>query len=368
MKHIIVIRHLIAALMLSWLCCPLAGQIKVGSSLEMDKDVHNFGDIMLNSGPVSCTFTVKNTGDKPAVIYNVVSTCGCTDVKWTREPIRPGKTGTISATYSNDEGAYPFDKTLTVYFSDVRKPVTLKLRGVCIAEKKPLSELYPLTFGPLGMRETVIKCGNLEQGRQKRDVIKVANVSDSPIKVRFEDVTPGLEVSISPNPIPAGSVAELSYVVSSDRNLWGRNVYHATPVVDGRKYSGEDGIRTMEFSAFTRENFDNLDDRQKDEGPRPHFKESTWSFGKIRKGETVHAEFTFSNVGKDTFKIYKVDADACCWSHSFIPYAEPGESVTFRVHLDTRNVPVGEHLTIVTLTTNSPLRPVVNLFLAGWIE
>ena len=45
-----------------------------------------------------------------------------------------------------------------------------------------------------------------------------------------------------------------------------------------------------------------------------------------------------------------------------------GEEVTFRVHLDTSDLPAGEHLTIVTLTTNSPLRPIVNLFIAGYIE
>lgn len=83
---------------------PAYSQEKLGNGLEIDKTVHNFGDIMLGSGPVSCTFTLTNRGDKPAVIYNVVSTCGCTGVKWTKEPIRPGMSGTVSATYSNDEG------------------------------------------------------------------------------------------------------------------------------------------------------------------------------------------------------------------------------------------------------------------------
>ena len=78
---------------------------KIGSQLEVDKTVHNFGDIIHKSGPVSCSFTVTNTGNQPAVIYNVVSTCGCTNVEWTREPIRPGQSGKISVTYSNDEGA-----------------------------------------------------------------------------------------------------------------------------------------------------------------------------------------------------------------------------------------------------------------------
>ena len=46
----------------------------------------------------------------------------------------------------------------------------------------------------------------------------------------------------------------------------------------------------------------------------------------------------------------------------------PGDEVTFRVHLDTAGLPLGEHLTTVTLTTNSPSRPIVNLFIAGYIE
>ena len=74
------------------------------------------------------------------------------------------------------------------------------------------------------------------------------------------------------------------------------------------------------------------------------------------------------NDGKEMFRVYKVNADAKKWSHSTIPGAMPGDEVTFRVHLDTANLPAGEHLTIVTLTTNSPLRPIVNLFIAGYLE
>ena len=91
-------------------------------------------------------------------------------------------------------------------------------------------------------------------------------------------------------------------------------------------------------------------------------------FNRIKKGETIHAEFTLTNTGKSPFCVYKVDTDACCYSHSDIPVAAPGKKVTFRVHVDTENMPKGETLVLVTLTTNSPLRPIVNLFIAGWID
>ena len=134
-------RHLLSIFSIIFLSIFTAfAQENISDGLEIDKTVHNFGDIQLKSGPVSCTFTITNTSDKPAVIYNVVSTCGCTDVQWTREPLMPGKKGKISVTYSNDEGPYPFDKTLTVYISDTKKPVLLKVRGVCIEKPKPLEE------------------------------------------------------------------------------------------------------------------------------------------------------------------------------------------------------------------------------------
>lgn len=341
----------------------LQAQVKVGSSLELDKTVHNFGDILMEKGPVSCTFTVNNTGQKPAVIYNVVSTCGCTDVSWTREPIMPGKSGSISATYSNDEGAYPFDKTLTVYFSDVKKPVTLKLRGVSLAKKQPLTELYPVQHGPLGLKSAEIKCGNLEQGGIKSESVTVANISDRPVKVDFRNVDKHLKISVAPNPIPANSTAEMSFSVTADRSLWGKNFYHASPVVDGKVFN--DGISIW---AFTKENFSSLTDKERREGPRPHFEESTYSFGKVKKGARIQAEFSFRNDGRKPFSVYSVNADAKDWSHSDIPVAAPEETVRFTVTLDTKDLPKGEHLTIVTLTTNSPLRPIVNLFIAGWIE
>ena len=346
----------------------LSAQEKIGGSLEMDKVTHNFGDIIHKSGPVSCTFTLYNKGSKPAVIYNVISSCGCTDVEWTREPIRPGGKGTISVTYSNDEGAYPFDKTLTTYISDIQKPVLLKVRGISIEKSKPLKELYPLTYGPLGLRESLIKCGNLEQGMSKSEAVLVANTSDRPIEVSFKDTDPHLTISVSPNPIPAQSTAEMRFSVKADRSIWGKQTYYATPVINGKTHNNAEGKNTIGIWAFTKENFSGLTQDQKADGPRPKFTESTYSFGKIKRGETVHATYTFKNEGKECFCVYRVNTDARKWSHSTIPSAMPGEEVTFRVHLDTEGLPHGEHLTIVTLTTNSPLRPIVNLFIAGYIE
>ncbi len=344
------------------------GQNKITDGLEFDKIVHNFGDILLGSGPVSCTFTLSNKGSKPAVIYNVSTTCGCTDVEWTREPIRPGGKGEIKVTYSNDEGAYPFDKNITVYLSDVKKPIILKLRGVSNEKPRPLTELYPVQFGPLGLKDSTLKCGNLEQGSSKTEAVMVANLSSSPLTLTFADIPPQLSFSLSRNPIPAGETAELTYTVTADRSIWGKNTYKATPLCNGKSYRTKEGESTIGVWAFTKENFSSMTDEQRQKGSMPRFTTSTFDFGKAKVGDEIHATFTFRNEGKSDFCVYKLDTDACCYSHSDIPAAKPGETVTFRVHIDTKAMKAGESLTIVTLTTNSPTRPIVNLFVSGTLD
>lgn len=367
MKASVKITALLTALALM-VSLSVSAQEKIGESIEIDKTVHNFGDILLGTGPVSCTYTVKNIGSKPLVIYNAITTCGCTKAEWTKEPIMPGKTGKISVAYSNDEGPYPFDKSVTVYFSEPKKPVVLKMRGVCMEKKIPLDQAYTVQYGPLGLRESNIKCGNMEQGGMKSNSVTVANLSNSPINVDFGDVSDNLEISVSPNPIPASSTAEMSFCVKADRSLWGKNTYWATPVINGKTYRNADNTSRIGIWAITKENFDNIPEDQKGKAARPHFETSTYTFGKAKRGDVIHAEFSFKNVGQTCFTVYKVDVDTPSWSHSDIPGAKPGEEVKFRVHLNTADLPAGEVLAIVTLTTNSPLRPIVNLFITGWLD
>ena len=264
-------------------CTIAAAQEKIGGGLEIDKMIHNFGEVMLDDGPVTCEFTITNKGDKPAVIYNVTTTCGCTDVEWTREPLKPGAKGKVSVTYSNDEGPYPFDKSITVYHSESKKPLILKLRGVSLEKMKPLTELYPVSYGPFALKETISKCGNLEQGGSKSEGVMVANTSSSPVTVSFRDVDENLNIKVSPNPIPANSTAEMTFTITADKDLWGKNTYWATPVVNGKTYVSNEGKDKVGVWAFTKDNFSDFPESERQNAPRPKFETSTFSFGKIRR-------------------------------------------------------------------------------------
>ena len=328
----------------------------------LDRTVHDFGDICLSDGPVSCTFHLTNTGSTPLTILSVVSSCGCTNVQWTRGAIAPGAVGIIEATYRNDEGAVPFDKALTAYLSDITQPVILRLRGAVHEKVLPLGELYPVRMGDFAMKEGDIPRLSLSQGQQKSAEILVANVGDRPLEVSFRNVSDGLKIKVSPNPIPSESTAKLSYTIKSDRGRWGLNRYEATPVIGGRSYA------PLRFTAATKEDFSGLSKEQRAAGANPKFAESVISFNPVKAGARVNASFKVSNIGGSVLHVYKVDADSEALEKGVFPDIEAGGNGTFNCSLDTASLPEGEVRVMITLTTNSPLRPIVNLFITGFVK
>ncbi len=339
-------------------------QVRSEDVIKFDKKVHDFGDVLESDGPLTCTFVATNVSDKPLSIYEVVPSCGCTDVKWSREPFRPGETSAIATTFKNEDGPYPFNKFLTVYVSGLDKPVILKLRGVVHSKKKSLSELYGAhRFGDLGMKETDIKIGNMEQGESKSEELTVANLGNKPLNVTFKDLSPNFSVSVAPNPVPAGKTAKMTLTARSDRSLWGTNHYYATPVVNGTSYAA--GISAW---TVTKENFGSWSEEQKKNGSQPVFDQSTFTFGTVQAGNAVIAAFSFVNRGKDVFRCYKTDSDSPSATASPVPDTAPGKRSSFTVKIDTSGLPKGETVIMLTLITNSPSRPLINLFVTGIVR
>ena len=365
-------------------------QTVIDNIVSVDKTVHDFGDIYAGEGPVSCKFTFKNISDKPFLLFEVVSSCGCTEADWTREPIEPGRTGTVFATFNNDDGPYPFDKTITVYISELKKPVVLHIRGVAHEQSVPVKEAYPIIIGNFGVKSLEIRAGNLSQRDRKSGNIVIANVGKAPMKVEFQNVSEGLSLSLFPNPVPARSTATLSYTITASRDRWGKNWYYATPVIDGRTYKAtgkpvkdddaNDGFYTepnpriglgkseIAFWATTKENFSSLPEDYKQDGPNPAFVKSTLSFGKMAAGGKTTLTFEYTNKGKRESEFFKLDADCHNVTVKEMPKTEPGKKGKIVIELDTKGMPKGDHIIALNLYTNSPLRPVVSLQLEGTIQ
>ena len=66
-----------------------------GDAVRFEKTVHDFGTLKLGSGAVECSFGFENISSSPMAVYNVVTSCGCATIDYTKEPIMPNGKGEI---------------------------------------------------------------------------------------------------------------------------------------------------------------------------------------------------------------------------------------------------------------------------------
>jgi hypothetical protein len=107
----------------------------VEKAYAWNETVHDFGKIAQND-PAAVTFTVKNSGTAPVLITTARSSCGCTVAEYTKEPVKPGESGIVKATY-NSARVGPFTKTVTVTFDGMTSSDVLTIKGEVEAKPAP---------------------------------------------------------------------------------------------------------------------------------------------------------------------------------------------------------------------------------------
>ena len=101
--------------------------IQNNATIAFTQTEYDFGTLEIKQ-PAVYNFEFSNPGKTPLVIQNVETSCGCTVPEWTKEPVKPGKTGTITIKY---DAEYPgvFSKSITVYYNGKNSPMHLKIKG-----------------------------------------------------------------------------------------------------------------------------------------------------------------------------------------------------------------------------------------------
>jgi Protein of unknown function (DUF1573) len=97
-------------------------------ALNFKQEKHDFGTI--KEGDVATyNFEFTNTGKTPVVISNVQPSCGCTIPQWPKQPIQPGKSGTVTAAYNSKGRVGNFNKTITVINNGEVSQIVLSIQG-----------------------------------------------------------------------------------------------------------------------------------------------------------------------------------------------------------------------------------------------
>ena len=96
--------------------------------MTFKKVLHDFGE-MKEGDKKEYTFEFTNTGEVPLLISDARSTCGCTVPKFTRDYVKPGKSGKIHIAFDSHNLIGAQTKPITVIANTYPRENVIHIKG-----------------------------------------------------------------------------------------------------------------------------------------------------------------------------------------------------------------------------------------------
>ncbi|MBR1928356.1 MAG: DUF1573 domain-containing protein [Paludibacteraceae bacterium] len=266
--------------------------------ITFEKNEHDFGKINEGDGRVSTEFVFKNEGMEPLVLNNVRASCGCTTPSWTKEPIEPGQTGSITVTYNPNGRPGHFQKTVTITSNASNPTVKVYIKGEVIPKPAQPVNKYPVTIGDLSMSAKSVDFGTVTNGEVTR-TIEYANLTDHEITV---DVLLNTKDAAYMKALPSFTTLQpkqsgtLTLIFNGATcTTWGPLARSVYMVVNGNEARTEENQIVLhaqhdeDFSALS------VDERQK--APIFEINSNELNVGVVKVGGNTQKKFSFKNVG-----------------------------------------------------------------------
>ncbi|MGC9330653.1 MAG: DUF1573 domain-containing protein [Bacteroidales bacterium] len=342
------------------------------ASISWDKTTHNFGTFKEEAGKQTAKFTFKNTGGENLIITNVRSSCGCTAPDWTKEPVKPGESGYVTATYNPSNRPGKFNKSITVTINGTPKTSVLRITGNVTPREKTIEDFYPKVFGELRLETSHIAFVKIKNTETKTESIGIVNMSDKPVTVDFANVPDHIEIKAEPKTLQGKKEGEkhgekgkiiVTYNAKA-KNDYGFIIDRVYLKLNGEK----DYNNRLSISATIEEDFSHLTKEELANAPKIEFENTEHDFGEIKQDSKVSTKFTFKNTGKSDLIIRKVKASCgCTATQPEKSIIKPGESSFIEVTFNPSGRS-GKQKKTITIIANDPEQSTTRLRIEGTVN
>lgn len=101
-----------------------------GPVLKFDIPEYDYGKIDIENIPdAKMDIKFSNNGTAPLIISNVRGCCGTRIIDWTKEPILPGKSGTVKIQFEITPKIQTISRTITIMSNSINSPDIFKIKG-----------------------------------------------------------------------------------------------------------------------------------------------------------------------------------------------------------------------------------------------
>ena len=265
-----------------------------------DKTVHDFG-VVLWKHPATAKFQIKNDGDKPLVISNVTSSCGCTVVDWTQTSIAPGATGEVSAVFDAKALGH-FYREIGVYCNASFRPIYLTLQGEVSADPKNYTLTHPYEIGTVRLNKDAVEFDDANKGDKPVAEILIANTSSEAYTPVLMHLPPYLEAVAVPERIGKKGTGKILVTLDTDKlpkfGLTTATVYLSR--FPGDKVSDENAIPV---SAVLLPDFSQMTEQQRANSPVVELSATELTLPSLAENEKKSQTVIVTNVGKSDLEI-----------------------------------------------------------------
>lgn len=100
---------------------------KITTEVSYESEIFDMEDFDWQH-PHHINVSLKNAGDIPLVVDDVITSCSCVYVEYSREPVMPGKKWNLHIRYKAERPEF-FNRDITVYCNVPGGPLNFKVRG-----------------------------------------------------------------------------------------------------------------------------------------------------------------------------------------------------------------------------------------------
>lgn len=336
--------------------------------ITFEESSFDFGKVNEELGKVTHVFEFVNKGNAPLVVSRAQASCGCTTPNWTKEPIEPGKKGSITVTYNTTGRPGTFTKTITVYTNSTVEQTVLTIRGEVIPKPATESNAYPVNMGGVALKTKVVQMNNVDKGKNQVRVIDIQNASKAPLRPSVENLPPHITATIAPETLKPGEEGKITLNFDSKKcSQWG-------PVTDDLYLAVNDVKKvTEEFKilviANIVEDFSKLTLDQKRKAPILEIPQRTLNAGTLKTNTKKSGKIVVSNKGQNSLEIRRIINNNKELSVKPAKYSvASGKSTEIYVTVDTKGLVVGDYKKSITLQTNDPDNSFVILIVSWKVQ
>lgn len=334
--------------------------------------LHDYGTLREEAGPVKTQFEFKNISKDTILITEAKPSCGCTTPVFSKDPVPPGKKGSLTAEFNPEGRPGEFLKTISISIKKWPEDIlanaevqVLEIKGNVTPRPKELAEAFPVKMGKIRMTGTYISFDSLFTNAHKKMRVILFNESAEPIMLKRSEgpayitVAPQ-EALIKPNDSLALSI-DIDGAAAED---WG-NVYYPL-----RLFTDEatDSEKMFSLFGYRGDYVAGLSKEEKAKLGKASFETREANFGNIVQGASVEHIFKVTNTGAGELTIRKWKPGCGCTSSQPDKMKlMPGETATAKAIFNSAGQNGSIHKSI-TVVTDDPFEPVVNLFLHGEVK